>query len=195
MVDNDRCLIIRGDPPIFNLTFGQLCNRILERMPDINNDTDESNCLLSEWSCKTHYSECNGIWSCPDGADELIIGCSGLNDYHCNGTHHFCLDIKTGSPICLSKEQAGDGIIHCVGSWDEQNFCRFTYFDKPQNSFRCRNSNICITYDQICDCNQDCPDNDDETVACQWSNNGQETLCDKSLIRCRSGYIFKGIVS
>lgn len=177
------------------MMFGQLCNRILELVPDIKNDTDESDCPLTEWPCKTPYTYCDGMWNCPDGDDELDISCPGLSAYHCNGTDHFCLDIRTGNPLCLPKQQAGDGIDNCVGSMDEQNFCRTAYFDKPQKRFRCRNSNICITHDQICDCYDDCPEKDDETIACHWRNNGRETVCHKEYYLCRNGEYIAGTVS
>ncbi|CAF3814293.1 unnamed protein product, partial [Rotaria sp. Silwood1] len=50
--------------------------------------------------------------------------------------------------------------------------------------YRCHNSDLCITPLQVCDCHQDCPENDDETLACIWSNNGQKSFCDKSKFRC-----------
>ena len=35
------------------------------------NETDETEC--EQWECNNIYTHCNGIWNCPNGADE--IGC------------------------------------------------------------------------------------------------------------------------
>ncbi|CAF1492162.1 unnamed protein product, partial [Adineta steineri] len=56
--------------------------------------------------------------------------------------------------------------------------------------YRCLNSNVCISPFQTCDCHQDCPLNDDETMACQWMNNGQTSLCHKHDFRCRNGIVY-----
>jgi hypothetical protein len=102
------------------VTFNQVCNGILERMPDIHNNTDETDCLKNEWDCLTRYSECNKAWNCPDGHDELGCGRRTLSGSQCNSTTHFCLNVTTGYPICLFATQANDGIIDCVGSADER---------------------------------------------------------------------------
>ncbi|CAF1657122.1 unnamed protein product, partial [Adineta ricciae] len=183
-----QCLTYRGMPTRFNLSFPELCNGIIERISDVSNDTDESHCDKNEWPCSTHYTQCNKMWNCPDGSDEL--NCSTLDNlhkHHCNRTKHFCLDIHTGDPICLPLIRANNGVIDCVGSIDEQEFCRLKYPGKSMRLFRCQNSDICIRRHQICDCHQDCPNNDDETMACIWLNNGQEPSCDSDRFRCRNG--------
>ncbi len=184
----DDCRAYRQESPRFNMTFGQLCNGIVEFVSDVTNDTDESNCLMNEWPCSTYYSACNTVWNCPDGSDELGT-CQGTSpsSFNCNSTNHFCLDIHTGDPICLSKARVGDSIIDCVGSIDEQEFCRINYSDKQTHRFRCQNSNVCIPRIEICDCHQNCPENDDETIACHWLNNGQATMFNPDKFRCRNG--------
>ncbi|UJR17958.1 hypothetical protein I4U23_004857 [Adineta vaga] len=163
--NTEECYAHRQERHPFNMTFSQLCNRILERTPDTNNDTDESNCPLSEWNCLTHYTKCNKVWNCPDGHDELSYGYA----------------------ICLQKERIGDGIIDCVGSLDEREFCRIHFPYEFMRRYRCQNSTKCILIEEICDCHQHCPLDDDETIACHWLNNGRETNCDPNLFRCRNG--------
>ena len=65
--------------------------------------------------------------------------------------------------------RTGDGVIDCIGGTDEQ----FTSpcFEKHPYDFRrrflCMNTTICITIDQVCDKNFDCPFGDDERI-CPW---------------------------
>ncbi|UJR12115.1 hypothetical protein I4U23_016293 [Adineta vaga] len=185
---SDQCLIHREKSARFNLTFSELCNGVVERISHMSNDTDESHCTDSGWPCSTRYTDCNWIWNCPDGSDELK-SCvfSTLSALHCNNSKHFCLDVRTGLPICLPKTRAADGIVDCVGAIDEQEFCRMKYPDKDMRRFRCQNSDICIQRQQICDCHRDCPNNDDETFACIWLNNDRQTQCDSGKFRCRDG--------
>ncbi|CAF1342498.1 unnamed protein product [Adineta ricciae] len=184
----DQCLTYQGKTARFDFTFSEICNGIIERISNISNDTDESHCLKTEWPCSTHYTDCNWIWNCPDGSDELkTCSQSSLSALHCNSTKHFCLNVDTGHPRCLPKTRANDGIVDCVGSIDEPEFCRMKYPGKSIRQFRCNNSDICIHRYQICDCHQDCPDNDDETTACVWLNNGRESFCHPRQFRCRNG--------
>ncbi|UJR12738.1 hypothetical protein I4U23_016912 [Adineta vaga] len=185
---SDPCRIHRGKSARFNLTFSELCNGVVERISHMSNDTDESHCTDSGWPCSTHYTDCNWIWNCPDGSDELnSCDFTTLSALHCNNSKHFCLSIHNGHPICLPKMQAADGIVDCVGAIDEQEFCRMKYPNKDIRWFRCQNSDICIQRQQICNCHRDCPYNDDETIACIWLNNDRQTLCDSEQFRCRDG--------
>jgi hypothetical protein len=89
-------------------------------------------------------------------------------------------------------ERAGNGIIDCVGSSDERIFCRNKYPYDYGRRYRCQNSNICITPFQVCDCHQDCPENDDETIACIWLNNGRQSFCNHHQFRCRNDEYLNG---
>ena len=141
---------------------------------------------MTEWTCLTFYTRCNNVWNCPDGRDELHCSPSGLSDLHCQSRSHFCLNVSTGDPTCLSVRQAGNGTVDCVGSVDEREFCRTLYPYEHTRRYRCRNANMCILLTEICDCLQHCPENDDETTACHWLNNGREPLCDQNQFRCRN---------
>jgi hypothetical protein len=46
---------------------------------------------------------------------------------------------------------------------------------------------VCIPRIEICDCHQNCPENDDEIIACHWLNNGQAAMCNPDIFRCRNG--------
>ena len=186
----EQCRAFRREPRRFSLIFEQLCDGIVERAPDSDGHTDESNCLANEWPCRTSRTVCNNVWNCPNGEDELGCGKPNLAAVHCNATTHFCLDPETGLPKCLSPRQAGDGIIHCLGSVDERAFCRSQYPHEHVRRYRCRNSDGCISPYQVCDCRQDCPENDDETLACLWLNNGQKPWCDPKTLRCRNGKLY-----
>ncbi|CAF1081290.1 unnamed protein product [Adineta ricciae] len=185
----DDCRSFRRESRQFKIPFEQICNGIVEHEPDLDGNTDESDCDLDEWPCHTYVRTCNNIWNCPNGEDELGCGKPNLASRHCNKTTHFCLDANTGFPICLSERKVNDGILNCVGSVDERSFCRIKYPYEKVRRYRCKNSDQCISPFQVCDCHQDCPLNDDETIACIWFNNGQEPWCDSSTLRCRNGKI------
>ncbi|CAF1117126.1 unnamed protein product [Didymodactylos carnosus] len=184
--DND-CRHFRKLPVRYSLTFHTLCNGVPENILDSNNNTDESDCLMNEWRCLTEHSRCNKVWNCPDGRDEVDCNQGPPTFELCVNHTHFCLNMTTGLPICLPQSRAGDGNIDCVGSLDERAFCRTEYPGDIMRRYRCRNSNQCISPMQICDCHQDCPENDDEMIACVWLNNGQEPFCHHVDFRCRNG--------
>ena len=164
-----------------NVQFRHICNGVLEYGIDKNNHTDESNCLTNEWPCDSFHFKCNGIWNCPDGHDEL--GCERLtrSSIYCNNTQHFCLDQLTGNPICLPLININNNIIECLGSFDERNYCQMKHPFEHKRRYRCQNSTLCIDIISLCDCIQDCPENDDETLACHWRY-GIETNCNYSSI-------------
>jgi hypothetical protein len=107
-VYSDECRTFRHEPRRFNISFEQICNGIIGHNPDFEGNTDESDCLRDEWRCRSLQTECNNVWNCPNGEDELGCGKPNLASRHCNKTTHFCLDILTGLPICLSLRQAND---------------------------------------------------------------------------------------
>ena len=151
--------------------FDEICNGILEYLPDLYNNTDESDCLIDEWSCMAERYRCDQLWHCPDGRDELGCNIKTVSSLYCNNTAHFCLDINNGEQRCVLPKNVNDGKIDCIGSLDERDFCRQQYPHQLTHRYRCRNANQCISFYDICDCKQDCPENDDETLACTWSYN------------------------
>jgi hypothetical protein len=158
----------------YRIRFDHICNGLLEFLPDANNNTDESDCLTTDWPCETYQSKCDGLWNCPDGRDELECNTITLASLYCKNIEHFCIDITSGKYICLPTVNINDGIIQCIGSADEREFCRNKYPYDLTRRYRCRNSTICISFYSICDCEQDCPENEDETTACNWIYNGTD---------------------
>ncbi|UJR18293.1 hypothetical protein I4U23_005196 [Adineta vaga] len=155
----------------------------------MDNNTDESNCIMTQWYHNASDTRCNRAWNLVDGRDE--IGCFPFlyQAMGCNRTQHMCFDPQTGYPKCLSISKANDDVINCLGSVDERQFCRIHYQDNLMRRYRCRNSDLCISPIQVCDCHQDCPENDDETTACKWLSNGKESSCEIDLFRCRDGSV------
>ncbi|CAF5007974.1 unnamed protein product, partial [Rotaria sp. Silwood1] len=190
-LDNIQCQAFRGVFNSTNIVFSQICNGILENLSDADNNTDESDCSMDEWRCLTQYTKCDNTWHCLDGQDELGCKYKAPKLESCTNQSHVCLDIMTGSPMCLDRSKVADGHIDCVGSIDERAFCRIKYKNNRMQRYRCHNSDLCITPFQVCDCHQDCPENDDETLACIWMNNGRKPLCDESMFRCRDGRYVK----
>lgn len=142
---------------------------------------------MSEWRCHTLYTQCDNVWNCLDGRDELFCNSKTLTNLYCKYGGYFCLDVSDGHPICLSIMDIGDGVVDCIGSTDEREFCRLQFPFEYMRPYRCRNSNICIPVTEICNCFQNCPENDNETTACRWLNNGTEPICNTTQFRCHNG--------
>ncbi|CAF4357142.1 unnamed protein product, partial [Didymodactylos carnosus] len=71
--------ILKGEVP-----FGNLCNDVADSLTMTEStETDETHCEW--WPCNNPYVQCNRMWNCLNGADELNcpgIQCS-LNEYAC----------------------------------------------------------------------------------------------------------------
>jgi hypothetical protein len=107
-------------------------------MIDGRNETDETEC--SHFSCNNIYTRCDGLWHCPDGADEVNCEWPPM----CPPLHHMCLSPVFGNVTCLHIEHANDGIDDCLGASDERQFCRQTMKLSPSLRYRCWNTNTCI---------------------------------------------------
>jgi hypothetical protein len=91
--------------------------------------------------CDTFYTNCNDVWNCPDGSDELK--CFDL--FQCSEEMQFCVKENLTS-LCSNH------------------------------------SSKCISPDQLCDCQIDCPlKHDDENLLCQYR------ICQENRYRCRNG--------
>ena len=97
--------------------------------------TDETNC--TQWPCNNEYTRCDFVWDCPNGADEL--NCDPESE--CNPDGHECVSLINSEIICLPLNRAGDGVIDCLGSTDEREFCR--EMDSAYESYRCWNDSHC----------------------------------------------------
>ena len=74
-----------------NILFPTICDGFQELLSnhDIQNqnETDETEC--EQWQCNNIYTHCDGIWNCPNGADE--IGCDSSSILNCSSNHHICV--------------------------------------------------------------------------------------------------------
>ncbi|CAF3923216.1 unnamed protein product [Adineta steineri] len=128
--------------------------------------TDESQC--NYWPCKNLYTRCDGYWTCKNGEDE-----ENCFQTHCPKQTFSCLALFNYSLICLESTKVNDGIIDCLGSMDEMDFCRRVYpSEKKPKRFRCQNSDLCLSIFDLCNNIQSCPQGDDE-IFCQ----NQQFLC------------------
>lgn len=103
-----------------NLPFQNLCNGYTDILPvliDGQNETDETSC--EEWPCNNPYTQCDGVWVCSNGADE--INCDPTSE--CYPNHHACVSPTTLKIECLPIDQAGDGVVDCLGATDEREHC------------------------------------------------------------------------
>ncbi|CAF4290268.1 unnamed protein product [Rotaria magnacalcarata] len=187
------CIENMNQPDHSNLMFKELCNGIVETTSDIGYHTDESDCNMTEWTCLTHHNTCSNVWNCLNEQDELNCNKKILALNNCPRSKQFCFNASTGNGICLPLQRTADNIIHCVDSSDERQFCRTKYPNEYARRYRCRNSDMCILVNEICDCHQNCPENDDETTTCKWINNGRQPLCDPTQFRCQNGKLVKRV--
>ncbi|CAF3088932.1 unnamed protein product [Rotaria sp. Silwood2] len=133
---------------IQKLPFSALCDgrRDIFSSPD---ETDETHC--EQWPCVNQYTECNDIWQCPKGIDE--INCP--SKFHCPTDHHPCVFSKNQTIGCLHLNRTGDGIVDCLGATDERPFCRLFYPTDKLRRYRCWNDTSCVFYPFRCrECNK-----------------------------------------
>jgi len=157
-----------------NIVFDHICDGYSELLPisiGDQNYTDETECQY--WPCNHVYTRCNDEWNCPTIEDE--IGCpdyySMSMNFNCSSPKLLCVSKKTYEVNCLSSNKIDDGHIDCLGGTDEL-LCTLK-FPRPvtaenyysnYNYFHCMNNNshLCISYEQLCDGNDDCEDGNDE---------------------------------
>ena len=78
------------------IPFSVLCNRYenYEILGFDSEETDETDCHL--WPCNNPNTRCDGIWHCPNGADELNCSYS-----KCSVNEHQCIDEWSRFSYCL----------------------------------------------------------------------------------------------
>lgn len=187
-------------------SFEQLCDRIIDSnlFSGENDENDETDCEYWPYKChNSPYTECNHVWNCDNGVDELDCRSDIRNPslqklFDCRNDEHYCIQfIENRTNIhltCLHINRTGDGIIDCIGATDERfsSVCTEKYPREYQKRFYCMNSSICITPKQVCDRIIDCPMEDDERV-CPWlyTSNLTHFHCQDSsdfpVSRCQSG--------
>ena len=130
--DDYGCRWKRGSLVSNNLfPFFQICDGFVDVI--YGNVTDETDCP-QYWinECDRTWTQCNGVWDCRDGRDEL--GCNStfftrLDLASCvQKQQFFCINRTSGQPECYQSELAGNGYEDCVGGVDERvgGFCQHT---------------------------------------------------------------------
>ena len=142
---------------IFNTTisFQTICDGFIELIPimiDGQNETDETEC--NYFSCNNIYTRCDGFWNCPDGIDEINCEWPSI----CPPYHHMCISPIFGNITCLPIQRINDGVIDCLGSSDERQYCRDIYISRPAFRYQCSNSGECISVTVACLHPVFCPD-------------------------------------
>ena len=141
--------------------FGHICdgfNDIKIVLDDGSIETDETNC--SQWQCQNHYTTCDGVWNCLNGADEIRC-----RNSRCKTNEILCISSKTDQVICLPIERAGDGHIDCLGSLDERSYCREMFPNVLKNRYRCQHTDQCSAASVVCQLSSECP-NDKKSRSC-----------------------------
>ena len=129
------------------LSFPIMCDGFTDLFPITihgHNYTDETECSYS--SCNNVYTRCDYIWNCLDGADEVNCEWPPM----CPPSHHMCLSSVSHQLSCLYINRTNDGIIDCLGAFDERQYCREMYKSAAAVRYRCSNSNACHGSSLIC---------------------------------------------
>ncbi|CAF4619761.1 unnamed protein product [Rotaria sp. Silwood2] len=133
---------------IQTLAFSAICDGRREVFASTN-ETDETHC--EEWSCVNQYTQCDGLWQCPKGIDE--INC--LSKINCPTDHHPCVFPSNQTIGCLHLNRIDDGIVDCLGATDERTHCRLSYPTDGLRRYRCWNDTLCVFYGFRChECNK-----------------------------------------
>ncbi|CAF0930165.1 unnamed protein product [Adineta steineri] len=118
-----------------HVSFQTICDGFTELWPvtiEGREETDETQC--EQWPCNNVYTQCNGIWNCLNGADELNCNTTSPQS-NCTSHQHLCVSPITNKFMCLPIEQANDDSIGCLGATDE-----------PRNP--CHNRGKCMPVDE-----------------------------------------------
>ena len=121
-------------------------------------DNDETDCDF--WPPIHIYNRCDGRWDVADGSDELNCEPSSIK---CAEDHLSCVSQETNQIICLPNNKTNDGVIDCIGSIDESQYC---YERSQRYRFHCPNNFMrkCIQIDIFCGRRSFCIQSDYEEV-------------------------------
>ncbi|CAF1549355.1 unnamed protein product, partial [Didymodactylos carnosus] len=206
--DNMGCRFLRDHkaqvPQIYR--FLELCNGYewIFLSNSLINETDETDCEHWPYSCDSRHTRCDRMWNCKNGTDEKncdselnevpeIPYYSDVINYHfrCTKNEHYCIKFINNfndiNMTCLPLQNAGDGVVDCIGGTDERltNICTQLNPLEFDKRFYCMNSTVCITPKQVCDGKVDCPFSDDELVCPGlWSSNSTKDHCKDVSLRC-----------
>jgi hypothetical protein len=143
------------------LIFANVCDGFIDSVLITDNgqiETDETNC--EQWQCDNHYTHCDGVWNCANGADEVLC-----EKTPCAPDGYRCISSVTYQSICLPLTRVGDGNIDCLGSYDERFYCREKFANNRKERYRCQNSTDCAPVSILCSFFEYCS-RDDKRYIC-----------------------------
>ncbi|CAF4173783.1 unnamed protein product, partial [Adineta steineri] len=170
------------------ISFQTICDGFQELYPimiDGKNQTDETEC--EQWECDNMYTQCDKIWNCLDGKDEMNCDYSLPPLINCSSDYRMCVTLDTYKLTCLPINKTNDGIPDCLGRTDERASCR-TPYGNSDAVFYCQGEDnpVCLYSKDLCDGYVDCLDDDDE----QFCQKNRSFEMDSSI--CEDEYISFG---
>lgn len=193
--DEEDALFTPGTCP--NFECDGLCLPLDNRCDGITqcpNGSDEMNCEIDcgtdefycpPLGCHSNSKKCDGYIDCFDASDENNCKSIASTDNHKEEVYHLIcseneFSCASDALECIPKFLVCDGYAHCSDRSDEQHCA-----DLPTPSIStsitceyperlCRMTNKCLTVNQLCDGNFDCPNGIDEGFRCE------EKICDRN---------------
>ena len=126
--------------------FSYLCNYRNEMKTLFSGEIDETYC--EQWPCHNPHSQCDGLWHCLNGIDEL-----NCPNSKCLPHEHPCKFDDESNTTCLSIEYLFD-MHRDECPLNETPLVRYIYFDNStnihMNEYISWNKTKCITKNKIC---------------------------------------------
>ncbi|CAF1027874.1 unnamed protein product [Adineta ricciae] len=162
-----------------HISFQTTCDGFTDLKPlkiDDRNHTDETDCI--QWPCINIYTRCDGLWNCPDGADEVDCHPTSLID--CPVRSHVCISPVTLNLTCLPITKGNNGEIDCVGAIDEPRLCRKEVYSLSEHGFYCtfHGNEVCFSRHSICNGHFQCDGDQDERICNDGSSINLSRLTD-----------------